>query len=169
MRERLLLLASADAVCSLIIPAMQCLAVSRWGQCHRSWVAAQYESWVHANPWVSSADVYVLATASWVGQLYNAVVPNRVRGLAIGVQYFDLYQTPTPDPIFGSTSYPSYDEIHYVNSIAPMLRYNGFPPYFLVDQSRAGRQNIRNSLNDWCNVKVRSTLSPRHSGGLIAC
>lgn len=47
---------------------------------------------------------------------------------------------------------PNYDELHYITAIAPLLVKNGFPAFFIVDQSRSGVQNVRSSAGDWCNV-----------------
>lgn len=49
---------------------------------------------------------------------------------------------------------PNYDELHYINALVPLLAAQGFPTHFIVDQSRSGRQGIRTSWSDWCNVAL---------------
>ena len=57
----------------------------------------------------------------------------------------------TPDPI--TQGNPNYDELHYINALAPELQSQGFPATFIVDQGRSGVQNIRQQWGDWCNIK----------------
>lgn len=48
---------------------------------------------------------------------------------------------------------PNYDEIHYIEALAPVLKAAGWDATFIVDQGRSGRQNIRSAWGNWCNVK----------------
>ena len=57
----------------------------------------------------------------------------------------------SPDPITQGNQ--NYDEIHYINALAPELKNQGFPATFVVDQGRAGQQNLRQQWGDWCNIK----------------
>jgi cellulase/cellobiase CelA1 len=38
-------------------------------------------------------------------------------------------------------------------ALSPALTSAGFPATFIVDQGRAGVQNIRQQWGDWCNIK----------------
>jgi cellulose 1,4-beta-cellobiosidase len=72
----------------------------------------------------------------------------------------------SPDPITQGNS--NYDEIHYINALAPLLTQAGFPAHFIVDQGRSGQQNLRQAWGDWCNVKgagfgIRPTTSTGYS------
>ncbi|KAF9007904.1 cellobiohydrolase II-I [Cyathus striatus] len=77
--------------------------------------------------------------------------PQFVRGLATDVANYNALSASSPDPI--TQGNPNYDEIHYINALAPALTSLGFPAHFIVDQGRSGVQNIRQQWGDWCNVK----------------
>jgi len=81
----------------------------------------------------------------------NAGSPSFVRGLATNVANFNSFTTNSPDPITQGNS--NYDELLYINALAPVLQSAGFPAHFIVDQGRSGVQNIRQQWGDWCNVK----------------
>jgi len=90
--------------------------------------------------------------AQLFAQLYrDAGSPAFVRGLATNVANYNTITANSPDPI--TQGNPNYDEIHYINNLAPALSAGGFPAHFLVDQGRSGVQNIRQQWGDWCNVK----------------
>ncbi|TFK38683.1 cellobiohydrolase II-I [Crucibulum laeve] len=90
--------------------------------------------------------------AQLFAQLYkDAGSPQFVRGLATNVANFNALSASSPDPITQGNS--NYDEIHYINALAPALASLGFPAHFIVDQARSGVQNIRQQWGDWCNVK----------------
>ncbi|TBU35662.1 cellobiohydrolaseII [Dichomitus squalens] len=74
-----------------------------------------------------------------------------VRGLATNVANYNALTAASPDPI--TQGNPNYDESHYINALAPMLASAGFPAQFIVDQGRAGQQNLRQQWGDWCNIK----------------
>nr|ADN88317.1 cellobiohydrolase II [Neolentinus lepideus] len=80
----------------------------------------------------------------------SAGSPSFVRGLATNVANYNALSAASPDPITQGNS--NYDEIHYINALGPMLSSQGFPAHFIVDQGRAGVQNIRQQWGDWCNV-----------------
>ncbi|KAF8201783.1 cellobiohydrolase II [Pholiota molesta] len=95
------------------------------------------------------------ANLSPAAQLFSSLYtsagsPQFVRGLATNVANYNALSAATPDPITQGNS--NYDEIHYINALAPMLASQGFPAHFIVDQGRAGVQNIRQAWGDWCNV-----------------
>ncbi|KAF5357750.1 hypothetical protein D9756_001447 [Leucocoprinus leucothites] len=90
--------------------------------------------------------------AQLFGQLYSgAGKPQFVRGLATNVANYNALNAASPDPITQGNS--NYDEMHYINALAPALSSSGFPAHFIVDQGRSGVQNIRQQWGDWCNVK----------------
>nr|VWO94836.1 Beta-xylanase (EC [Ganoderma boninense] len=74
-----------------------------------------------------------------------------VRGLATNVANYNALTAASPDPI--TQGDPNYDESHYINALGPMLASAGFPAQFVVDQGRAGQQNLRQQWGDWCNIK----------------
>jgi cellulose 1,4-beta-cellobiosidase len=82
--------------------------------------------------------------------LQSAGTPNTVRGLATNVANYNALQAVTPDP--ATAGNPNYDEIHYINALAPLLQSSNFPAHFIVDQGRSGVQNLRNAWGDWCNI-----------------
>ncbi|KAJ7256468.1 cellobiohydrolaseII [Mycena haematopus] len=103
--------------------------------------------------------------AGWLGwpanltpaaQLFSSLYksagsPSFVRGLATDVANYNSLTTNSPDPI--TQGNPNYDELLYINALAPALQSAGFPAHFIVDQGRSGVQNIRQQWGDWCNVK----------------
>ncbi|KAK0387703.1 hypothetical protein NLU13_3948 [Sarocladium strictum] len=46
----------------------------------------------------------------------------------------------------------SWDESHYVDSLAPHLEEAGLPSRFIVDQGRVAEYGSREAWGDWCNV-----------------
>ncbi|KAK0211167.1 cellobiohydrolase II [Desarmillaria ectypa] len=93
------------------------------------------------------------ANLSPAAQLFNSLYtsagsPQFVRGLATDVANYNALVASSPDPITSGNS--NYDEIHYIQALAPLL--TSMPAHFIVDQGRSGRQNIRNAWGDWCNV-----------------
>jgi cellulose 1,4-beta-cellobiosidase len=90
--------------------------------------------------------------AQLFAQLYKAAgSPKSVRGLATNVSNYNAISVSTPDSI--TQGNPNYDELHYINALAPALTSQGFPAHFIVDQSRSGVQGIRQQWGDWCNIK----------------
>ncbi|TFY78668.1 hypothetical protein EWM64_g5341 [Hericium alpestre] len=77
--------------------------------------------------------------------------PSQLRGLATNVANYNALSAATPDPI--TQGDPNYDEIHYINALAPELQSAGFSAHFIVDQGRSGQQDLRTAWGDWCNVK----------------
>jgi cellulose 1,4-beta-cellobiosidase len=114
---------------------------------------------------LSSVGVYMYLDAGhagWLGwpanlapaaQLFrslytNAGSPSFVRGLATNVANYNALVAASADPI--TQGDPSYDELLYINALAPEL--GTFPAHFIVDQGRSGVQNLRQQWGDWCNV-----------------
>lgn len=46
----------------------------------------------------------------------------------------------------------SWDESHYVDSLAPFLEAEGLPARFIIDQGRVAAPGAREEWGDWCNV-----------------
>ncbi|KAF5312670.1 hypothetical protein D9619_003633 [Psilocybe cf. subviscida] len=84
--------------------------------------------------------------------LAKAITPGAtVRGLATDVSNYNQYIAPTRENF---TEYnPSWDETHYVSSLAPYLEAAGYPAHFIVDQGRSGKAGIRQEWGQWCNVR----------------
>ncbi|KAI0748569.1 cellobiohydrolaseII [Daedaleopsis nitida] len=74
-----------------------------------------------------------------------------IRGLATNVANYNALRAASPDPITQGNA--NYDEQHYIDAFGPMLANAGFPAQFVVDQGRAGQQNLRQQWGDWCNIK----------------
>jgi cellulose 1,4-beta-cellobiosidase len=96
------------------------------------------------------------ANLSPAAQLFSSLYksagsPKFVRGLATNVANYNALSAASPDPITQGNS--NYDELHYINALAPLLSSQGFPAHFIVDQGRSGVQNLRQQWGDWCNVK----------------
>ncbi|THH30745.1 hypothetical protein EUX98_g3440 [Antrodiella citrinella] len=103
--------------------------------------------------------------AGWLGwpanlppaaQLFAQVYKNAgsspfIRGLATNVANYNALTTTSPDPI--TSGDPNYDELLYIEALAPVLQQQGFPATFIVDQGRSGQQNLRQAWGDWCNIK----------------
>ncbi|KAH8149395.1 uncharacterized protein LAJ45_06474 [Morchella importuna] len=81
----------------------------------------------------------------------NSTTEAKVRGLATNVSNYNAY-IAVPRENFTEWS-NSWDESHYVNSLAPYLEAEGFPAHFIIDQGRAGKLGIRQEWGQWCNVK----------------
>ncbi|KAK7467505.1 Beta-glucosidase cel3A [Stygiomarasmius scandens] len=120
----------------------------------------------YAMQQLSTVGVYMYLDAGhagWLGwpanlspaaQLFNSLYtgagsPKFVRGLATNVANYNALRASSPDPITQGNQ--NYDEIHYIQALAPLL--TSFPAHFIVDQGRSGVQNIRQQWGDWCNVK----------------
>ncbi|KAH8099595.1 cellobiohydrolase II [Cristinia sonorae] len=74
-----------------------------------------------------------------------------LKGLATNVANYNALSVATPDPI--TQGDPNFDELHYIQALAPALQQQGFPATFIVDQGRSGQQNLRQQWGDWCNIK----------------
>lgn len=80
----------------------------------------------------------------------DAGSPAQLRGLATNVANYNALRAASPDPVTQGNQ--NYDEIHYINALAPALQSQGFPAHFIVDQGRSGVQNIRDDWGNWCNI-----------------
>ncbi|CAA7261002.1 unnamed protein product [Cyclocybe aegerita] len=82
----------------------------------------------------------------------KTITPNAtVRGLAINVSNYNQYASVVRENFTEWSN--SWDEFHYVNSLAPHLETSGYPAHFIVDQGRAGQGAIRTEWGQWCNIR----------------
>jgi len=90
--------------------------------------------------------------ATLFGTLYkNADEPAAVRGLATNVANYNGWNLATAPSYTSGDS--NYDEMLYVNNLAPLLTAQGFPAHFITDVSRNGVQpTAQNMWGDWCNL-----------------
>lgn len=90
--------------------------------------------------------------AQLFGQVYkNASSPAAVRGLATNVANYNGWNLASAPSYTSGDS--NYDEMLYVNNLAPLLEQQGFPAHFITDVSRNGVQpTSQNAWGDWCNV-----------------
>ncbi|KAF8315162.1 cellobiohydrolaseII [Clavulina sp. PMI_390] len=139
------------------------LSVSKCANAQSTYEALAVYAWQTLT--MSNLYIYVDAGhAGWLGwpanitpaaQLFGSLLKQagsntRVRGLATNVANYNSLTTSSPDPITSGDA--NYDEMLYINALAPLLASNGFPQHFIVDQGRSGVQNIRSQWGDWCNV-----------------
>ena len=80
-----------------------------------------------------------------------ACLPLQLSSHHTDVANYNALSAASPDPITQGNA--NYDEIHYINALAPQLASAGFPATFVVDQGRSGQQNLRQQWGDWCNIK----------------
>ncbi len=67
------------------------------------------------------------------------------------VANYNALSAASPDPI--TQGDPNYDELLYIQALAPQLQAQGWSATFIVDQGRSGQQNLRQAWGDWCNIK----------------
>ncbi|KAH8771779.1 glycoside hydrolase family 6 protein [Diaporthe sp. PMI_573] len=81
----------------------------------------------------------------------DAGSPAAVRGLATNVANYNAWSVATaPSYTQGNAN---YDESHYVQAIAPLLKAEGFNAHFITDQGRSGKQpTLQTAWGDWCNA-----------------
>lgn len=74
-----------------------------------------------------------------------------VRGVVTNVSNYNQYIAPVRENYTEWS--PSWDETHFVSSLAPYLIENGVPAHFIVDQGRGGQGGIRTEWGQWCNIR----------------
>lgn len=81
----------------------------------------------------------------------NAGKPAALRGLATNVANYNAWNaTSAPSYTQGNSN---YDEIHYVQALAPLLSSAGWNAHFITDQGRSGKQPTgQKEWGDWCNA-----------------
>ncbi|TFK21513.1 cellobiohydrolase [Coprinopsis marcescibilis] len=90
----------------------------------------------------------------------------KVRGLAINVSNYNQYVSAVRENFTEWSN--SWDEWHYVNSLAPHLEEAGYPAHFIVDQGRAGKGAIRTEWGQWCNIRDAGLgIQPTHSQAVL--
>jgi len=108
-------------------------------------------------------DANLTPAARLFSDLYkNSGASPYFKGIATNVANYNALSASTPDPVTEGNK--NTDELKYINALAPLLRNNGFPAQFIVDQGRSGVQGIREAWGDWCNVRgagfgMRPTLN----------
>jgi cellulose 1,4-beta-cellobiosidase len=81
----------------------------------------------------------------------NAGKPAALRGLATNVANYNAWNASSAPSYTQGNS--NYDEIHYVQAIAPLLSAAGWSAHFITDQGRSGKQPTGQSAwGDWCNA-----------------
>ena len=75
----------------------------------------------------------------------------KVRGLATNVSNYNAYKATVPEKFTSGDN--SWDESHYVNNLAPLLKKYDFPQHFIIDVGRNGQLDIRSSWSEFCNIK----------------
>ncbi|KAL1856393.1 1,4-beta-D-glucan cellobiohydrolase cel6a [Diaporthe australafricana] len=81
----------------------------------------------------------------------DAGSPAAVRGLATNVANYNAWSVATAPSYTQGNS--NYDESHYVQAIAPLLKAAGFDAHFITDQGRSGKQPTGQAAwGDWCNA-----------------
>ncbi|KAL1843761.1 hypothetical protein VTK73DRAFT_2737 [Phialemonium thermophilum] len=90
--------------------------------------------------------------ATLFAKVYNdANKPAAVRGLATNVANYNGWNLTSPPSYTQGNN--NYDEIHYVQAIAPLLKSAGFDAHFITDTGRNGKQPTgQQQWGDWCNV-----------------
>ncbi|KAM0496344.1 1,4-beta-D-glucan cellobiohydrolase cel6a [Verticillium nonalfalfae] len=77
--------------------------------------------------------------------------PKSLRGLATNVSNYNAWNATSPAPY--TSPNPNYDEKHYVDAFAPLLRQNGWDAKFIIDQGRSGKQPTgQQEWGHWCNA-----------------
>ncbi|KAF2452792.1 endoglucanase-6B [Lineolata rhizophorae] len=74
----------------------------------------------------------------------------KIRGFSTNVSNYNPFNA-NPRENFTEFS-NSWDESHYISSLAPHLEENGLPSNFVVDQGRVAEPGARAEWGDWCNV-----------------
>nr|3VOJ_A Chain A, Cellobiohydrolase [Coprinopsis cinerea] len=129
--------------------------------------AAYKEGVIYALRQLSALGVYSYVDAGhagWLGWNANLAPSARlfaqiykdagrsafIRGLATNVSNYNALSATTRDPVTQGND--NYDELRFINALAPLLRNEGWDAKFIVDQGRSGVQNIRQEWGNWCNV-----------------
>jgi cellulose 1,4-beta-cellobiosidase len=160
---------SGTRVVAVVEPDSLANLVTNLSDSRCSSVQTQYKaSVVYAAQHLAAAGVYLYLDAGhagWLGwaaniqpaatlfaQIYTSAGKSPfIRGLATNVANYNALQTSSPDPVTQGNA--NYDELLYIQALAPMLASSGWSAQFIVDQGRSGVQNIRNAWGDWCNIK----------------
>ena len=91
--------------------------------------------------------------AKLYAEVYKAAgSPRAVRGIVTNVSNYNAFRVSTcPSYTQGNSN---CDEERYINAFAPLLKAEGFPAHFIVDQGRSGKQPTgQQEWGDWCNAQ----------------
>lgn len=86
----------------------------------------------------------------------NASEPAAVRGLATNVANYNGWNLATAPSYTSGDS--NYDEMLYVNNLAPLLTAQGFPAHFITDQCKISRNYL--PVSDLLSYTARSGVQP---------
>lgn len=75
----------------------------------------------------------------------------KIRGYSTNVSNYNSFQAKVRENYTEWS--PSWDESHYVTSLAPYLEAEGLPSNFIVDQGRVALPGARAEWGEWCNVE----------------
>lgn len=106
------------------------------------------------------------AATLFAGVYKNAGKPAALRGLATNVANYNAWNASSPPSYTQGNA--NYDEIHYVQAIAPLLSAAGWDAHFITDQGRSGKQPTgQKEWGDWCNaIGTGFGLRPTANTGL---
>ncbi|KAJ9156478.1 Glucanase [Pleurostoma richardsiae] len=75
---------------------------------------------------------------------------SRIRGFATNVSNFNPYLAEQREKYTEWSR--SWDESHYVSTLATYLEAEGLPARFIIDQGRVALPGARQAWGEWCNV-----------------
>ncbi|KAF3932537.1 Exoglucanase-6A [Dactylellina cionopaga] len=108
-----------------------------------------HSNWLGWNSNLQPTAMLLTEVKQWAGQRTN-----KWRGFASNVANYNAYNSTTPDKIYGpGPDNSNWNELKYFQALTPYFTNLGLPTKFIVDQSRSGQMNIRQSANSWCNIK----------------
>jgi cellulose 1,4-beta-cellobiosidase len=74
----------------------------------------------------------------------------KIRGYSTNISNYNPFQAKVRENY--TVDSPSWDESHYVSSLAPYVEAEGLPSNFIVDQGRVALPGARAAWGDWCNI-----------------
>ncbi|KAB5578218.1 glycoside hydrolase family 6 protein [Coniochaeta sp. 2T2.1] len=93
-----------------------------------------------------------LSAAEFAKVVRMAGNSTKIRGFVTNVSNYNPFQAAVRE---NYTQYSnSWDESHYVSSLAPFLEAEGLPSRFIVDQGRVALPGARKEWGEWCNVQA---------------
>ena len=97
-------------------------------------------------------DANIAPAAKLFAEVYkSAGSPRGVRGIVTNVSNYNAFRVSTCPSITQGNK--NCDEERYINAFAPLLKAEGFPAHFIVDQGRSGKvPTAQQEWGDWCNV-----------------
>ncbi|KAK4140013.1 glycoside hydrolase [Dichotomopilus funicola] len=101
--------------------------------------------------WLGWDDNLPLAAKEFATVFNLAGEGKKIRGFVTNVSNYNPFQATIRDN-FTEWSH-SWDESHYVTSLAPHLEAEGLPSRFIIDQGRVALPGTRAEWGEWCNVE----------------